>query len=229
MLARLMSAKIRPHPLQLAISACACAALAGCATAGAPPTTEPVEQVAYDDGGDTERPALASLPALPQGSAADTARSHQGLLIARATLDETMPEPPIDRSYSELQKWVDTQVVSWIERRRAQTAETRDRFRLEGAPNPSELALSHAVVGLIHEDTAFSLRSIPAPSELESEPEIAEMYREIVSVQADTFVSSALLEFRDCANGAYGTSDMRPFAEFCHARFDRLQSRLKRK
>jgi hypothetical protein len=201
------------------------APLAGCATASTATETAPTANAVSGEA--SERPALAALPTIERGSSADTRGTHQGLLIARATLDTAMPEPPADRSYAALQRWVDTEVVAWVEHRRAQTEEARERFSLEGDPNESVIAMSHAVVGLIHEDTALSLRSIPAPTELDSEPEIAAMYREIVSAQADTFLNSALVEFRDCANTAYnGKDDMRPFALFCHGRFDQLQSQL---
>jgi hypothetical protein len=200
--------------------------LAACATSGTP-EAETASGAEPASAGGAEGGALGVLPRVERGSSADSPRTHQGLLIARATLDAAMPEPPDDRSYAALQRWVDTEVVAWVERRRAQTQEVRERFELEGQPNESEQAVSRAVLGLIHEDTARSLRSIPAPAELDTEPEIAEMYRDIVSVQADTFLNSALVEFRDCANGAYrAEDDMRPFAVFCHERFDRLDEQL---
>ena len=202
-----------------------CALLLGCGAGSHPAGARELEGGAP---GDPEaQPSLAALPEMPQGATCNTVRTHQGLLVARETFDAALPPPPADRSYTSLQHWVDTAVVAWLERRRQQTDATRDRFLLEGAPNPSERAVSHAVIGLIHEDTALSLLRIPAPSELDSEPEIAQMYREIVQTQADTFTTSALIEFRDCANDAYrGPEDMRVWAEFCHARFDRLRERL---
>lgn len=204
---------------------CIALPLAACASSGTPEAETASDAEPASTGG--EGVALGVLPRVERGSSADTPRTHQGLLIARATLDAAMPEPPVDRSYAALQRWVDTEVVAWVERRRTQTQEVRERFKLEGEPNESELAVSRAVLGLIHEDTARALRSIPAPVELETEPEIADMYRDIVSVQADTFLNSALVEFRDCANGAYrAEDDMRPFALFCHERFDRLDEQL---
>lgn len=224
-----MSATATPSRRQRIVatiaSVCIALPLAGCGSTAPPEAATPSGETASTAGG--EGAALGVLPAVERGSDADTARTHQGLLIARATLDAAMPAPPGDRSYATLQRWVDTEVVAWVERRRAQTQEVRDRFELEGEPNESELAVSRAVVGLIQEDTARALRSIPAPRELETEPEIAAMYRDIVSRQADTFLNSAVVDFRDCANGAYRAADaMRPFALFCHERFDRLNEQL---
>jgi hypothetical protein len=208
------------------LTSLAAGAVAGCA-ADPPPPARHVSSAETSRAAMREpmaKPELAELPPLAQAGSADTSRTHQGMLVARATLDATMPPAPEDRSYATLQAWVDSEVVTWVERRRSQTQDTRDRFELEGELNSSERAVSHATIGLIHEDTAFALRGIPAPSELDSEPEIAQMYLEIVGAQAATFLRSALAEFRDCANEAYRSpEDMRGFAEFCRVRYDRLQ------
>jgi len=171
---------------------------------------------------------MAVLPALPPGASGNTPRTHHGLLVVRETLDATMPRPPADRSYLSLKGWVDGEFALWLERRRQQVEQTRARFELEAAPNGSERAVSHAALGLIHEDTALSLGTIPAPSELDTEPEVAEMYRELVAVQVDTFLNTAANEFGDCANEAYRAGDdMRSWAQFCHARFDRLRENVR--
>jgi hypothetical protein len=193
----------------------------GCAApaipaANAPPPPNP--------GDPNAAPSLAALPDLPEGTSGNTPRTHQGVLLARQTLAAVIPTPPNDRSYASLQRWIDSVVVAWIEQRRAAAEATRDRFLLEANPSRSELAVTHAVVGLIDEDTALALQSLPTPAELYSEPDIAAMYRDILRTQARTFTSSAVNEFRDCANIGYqAPADMQSWARFCHARFDRLQ------
>jgi len=173
-------------------------------------------------------PSIAVLPDLPAGASVNTERTHQGLLVARETLDAAMPRPPGDRSYLSLQGWVDAELAIWLEHRRDQADLTRARFAQEDDPSGSERAVGHAALGLIHEDTALSLGTIPAPSELDTEPEIAAIYRELVTVQVDTFLNTAVVEFRDCANEAYRAGDdMRVWAEFCHARFDRLRENVR--
>jgi hypothetical protein len=165
---------------------------------------------------------LLALPELPAD--ADTPRTHQGLLVARATLDAAIPAPPADRSFVSLQRWVDGDVVVWLEKRRAQTLATRDRFLVEGEPNDAERIVSLAVVGLIDEDTARALGNLPPPSELDDEPDIEAMYRDVTRLQAGAFMSAAIAGMHDCAEAGYrGPEAWRPFARFCHARFDRLQ------
>jgi hypothetical protein len=191
----------------------------GCAEASAPPAAA----APLAGGGDPDAPPnLLALPELPAD--ADTPRTHQGILVARQTLDAALPAAPADRTFASLQRWVNSDVLAWVQRRRAQTMATRDRFFVEGEPNEAERIVSLAVIGLLDEDTARALGNLPPPSELDSEPEIAAMYRDVTRVQASAFMSAALAALRDCANSAYrGPVSWRGFARFCHARFDRLQ------
>jgi hypothetical protein len=213
------SAHSTSHSACLAAVLCSAAAL-GC---GPQPSsqTQPVDPRTLGD--PSAPPTLSALPELPRGASGVSERTHQGMLVVRQTLDAALPEPPSDRSLASLQRWADTQVAGWIAERQAQMESARARM-LEGKPSAGEAILSHAVLALLHEDTARALAAIPAPKELDSEQEIAEMYRELMSGQADTFAASALLELRECANQAYrGPEDMRAFAAYCHARFDRLR------
>src|SRR5262245_30123949 len=109
---------------------CIAVPTAGCATA-ATPSAESANEASAGSTEGGELRVLGALPAVGSGSSADTPRTHQGLLIARSTLDAAMPAPPADRSYAVLQRWVDTEVVPWVEQRRAQTEEVRGRFALE--------------------------------------------------------------------------------------------------
>jgi len=126
-----------------------------------------------------------------------------------------------------LQRWIDTdRGRPWIERRRAQTDARRDRFLLEGEPSEGELIREHAVVGFDPRGHRPLARRHSGAERARREPRFAGMYRDIIRTQPNSFVSSALLELRDCATAAYrGPKDMRAWAGFCHARFDRLKDR----
>jgi hypothetical protein len=206
----------QPPALRALLALCAYAAI-GCGAAVSPPPPAAQAPPGHPDA----PPTLAALPELPSGV---TDRMHQGILVARQTLDAPLPEPPGDRSFTSLQHWADTQVASWIAQRQSQMELTRARLLHEGAPSRRERVISHAVLALLHEDTARELADMPAPKELDSEREIAAMYHDLMRDQANTFATSALLELRQCANLAYrGPANLRGFAGYCHARFDRLR------
>ena len=222
----------RPRSIRLlnaaraAVGLCVLAA-AGCATQ--PPAAAPAKADPRAAGDPNAPPTLNALPELPSGASGATERTHQGILVARQTLDVPLPEPPADRAFAVLQHWANTEVASWIAARRVQVEAARARMLVEGKPpTAGEAILGHAVIALLHEDTARALAAIPAPRELDTEQEIAAMYRELMAGQADAFVAAALIELRDCANLAYeGPDDMRAFAGYCHHRFDRLQGEVR--
>lgn len=173
------------------------------------------------------RPRLDALPSLPRGASGQTPRTRQGLLAAREAFDARLPAAPADLSHTSLQRWVDSDVVAWIDGRSRKLETTRYEFGLEGDASDSEKIVGMAVVGLLQEDAARELGTIPVPAELDSEPEIAVMYREVVEAQARPFLSSALVGFRDCANLAHdGPDEMRHWAGFCDARFQRIKEEL---
>lgn len=188
------------------------------------PRPRPVPQGASGSKGEAEAPpALSALPDPVRGEPMDSERMHQGFTMARQVFAGLMPEPPADRSYTSLQAWVEQQVAPWVEKRRDGVDDTRFQFALTASSHPADVVVAHAVLALLHEDTAAELSNIPSPAELANEPEVSEMFRELVSGQALPFVSAARDEYRLCANAGYQEgADLRRWAEFCKARFDRL-------
>src|SRR5262249_13134803 len=90
-------------------------------------------------------------------------------------------------------------------------------------PEPATRVIVSAVIGLLQEDTAYQLSLIPQPQELDNEPEISAMFRELVKGQADPFQNAALTEYSQCAQA--GTEQGGPqlrFAKFGKQRHDRL-------
>lgn len=170
-------------------------------------------------------PTIQSLPDVARASASP--RVQSGLTLARQILATRFPEPPADRSYRQLQSWIDEHVVPWVSARRDSVDETRSEFGLEHGASEDERIVATAVIGLLQEDTALSLANIPAPAELDTEPEIGQMFRELVRTQTQPFQTAALTEYRDCANRAYGQGqEQRRWALFCHGRFDHLEAKL---
>jgi len=197
--------------------------LAGCAGSGAGASGSEELSLGDPDG----QPRLKVLPSISRGSTGQTPRTRQALLVAREGFDARLPDSPHDRTHKSLQQWVDTDVVAWIDGRSRNLESTRYEFALESDANDGERIVGMAVVGLLQEDTAAELSTIPAPSELDSEPEIAEIYREVIRAHARPFLSSALVGYRDCADLAHdGPDDMRHWAGFCDARFQRIKREL---
>lgn len=178
--------------------------------------------------GDAEgAPSLAVLPEVPLGGAADTRRTHQGLVLADRALQQRFPMPPEDRRRGALQTWLEQDVVSWLVEREQLIEHVGFEFGMDGRALPAERILGFAVLGLLREDTARALRTIPAPTELASVPEIEQMFHEVVESHAVPFLSAALLAFRSCSDLALeGPESMQHFAPYCDRRFRRLRDEV---
>jgi hypothetical protein len=134
---------------------------------------------------------------------------------------------PADHRYQVLKFWIDSQVAPWVAARRDSVDEARFEFGLEHDVSIDERVVANAVLGLLQEDTAVSLTQIPAPTELDNEPEVAEIFRDLVQTQVQPFRNAALTQYRDCAKSAYEEGrDLRRWAVFCQGREGRLEAAL---
>jgi hypothetical protein len=195
------------------------------AACGAAQTDVASNADALRNGDPTAPPSLRALPDVAKGKSSQ--RVQLGMSLARQVLETRLPEPPNDHSYQRLQLWIDQDVVPWVSARRESVEETRFQFGLDHGASTDERIVASAVLGLLQEDTALSLANIPSPAELDTEPEVGEMFRDLVRTQSQPFQSAAASEYRDCATSAYEEGrELRHWAVFCHARFDHLEAQL---
>ncbi len=192
----------------------------GCASQPVAPAQQRAEALRL---GDPVGPP--SLRALPEISKARSEQLHRGLAQAGEVFASQLPAAPPDRAYIELAAWVEEEVAQWVIARRDGVDETRFQFDTSAHSDPAAHAVTNAVIGLLHEDTARSLARIPMPKELESEPEIAALFRELVDTQAAPFLHAARIAYGHCAEHADDADDDR-FERFCRARAEALERPL---
>jgi hypothetical protein len=193
-----------------------CVVIAGCAGSV---SADRQERIAMRVGDATAPPSLRALPEI------DKPRSkqlHRGLAQAGKVFGSPLPAAPADRVYIELAAWVEEDVANWVIARRDAVEETRFQFETSAKSDPTAQVIANAVVGLLQEDTARSLSAIPVPVELDSEPEIAALFRELVDTQAAPFLAAAKTEYQRCETGADDADGLERFARFCATRAERL-------
>jgi hypothetical protein len=203
-----------------AAQVCWVSALFSCAAA---PHDIAVSANALSAGDAAASPSFAALPDVPVPQ--QTPRVTRGLSLARHVLADALPTPPEDRSYAALQAWIDQIVAPWIRARRDNTDETRFEFGLQSGASGDEQLIALAVLAIMEESTALELSRIPLPLELDTEPEIADIFRDLVSTQSKPFRNAAAAEYRQCSELSVEVSSaLRRWPEFCRARIARLQS-----
>jgi hypothetical protein len=188
---------------------------AGCASSQA-------KKVAYYSGDAHGRASIEALPSLDVADSELTAEMRMARLLSAESLELPAPMAPGDRSAAELSAWSDRELKDWLteKQRRAEAARAElDRAALQ---NHRQRILAGALVGLVYEDIARTLLVIPSPAELDSEPEVAAMFREVMAKQAAPFLMHAELAYTACAGNAAGLQAMAHWSDFCDARGERL-------
>lgn len=216
-----MRASRAPAAVSMALVSAAvvgAALLGGCASAGQARTH------ALFPGRTSGAPSLSCLPELEEAPAlGSSARLSRGLALAEASFRVPPPSPPESREASALSAWGEGPLRRWLEAKSDAVQAARAELDAAAEESVDQRILGGAVVGLMYEDLARVLAEVPAPSELDSEPEILELYRDLVESQARPFRELSSAAYRACSlNAAAGSEELRRFASFCRGRRDAL-------
>ena len=151
-------------------------------------------------------PSMEALPSIGQSreSLSETMRFAWQLTEESFELAAPHP-PPRGASHAELEQWSDSELERWLH-----------------AKNRLCRVWAGALVGLMYEDVARVLLDVPMPRELASEPEIADVYREVVAAQAAPYLDHARRAYRACHLNGRRVDRLRPWSRFCADRRDRL-------
>jgi hypothetical protein len=188
--------------------------VAGCASG---PERVPDEQLIP---GDVDAdPAMEILPTPDVRLESLSERMRAGWELADESFSIPMPPAPPSDNDLDFQRWSDEELRRWI----AQKSRTVDSARREldaaADENLRQRVMAGAIVGLMYEDVAMSLRSIPTPPALDHEPDIARIFREVMEGHAAPFLAHSHAAYRACARNADGGPDsLRHWRGFCAGR-----------
>lgn len=187
----------------------------GCATV-------PLREGPLDQGQVEASPQMECLPDADVEDGAFTRRMRIAWTLAEESFLVPPPEPPNEQTAQNLTVWSDEVLSTWLERKSHTVDVARRELDEAAEENHRQRIIGGAIVGLMYEDVARILRNIPPPSELESEPEIQQIYGEILDGQARPFLEHARRAYHACAANAREPRSMRHWSRFCAGRERRL-------
>lgn len=192
--------------------------LAGCATV-------PMRDGPLNPGRVEADPSMECLPDPDVQRDALTRRMRFGWTLAEESFLVPPPSPPDERSAQNLEQWSSDVLGAWLERKTHTIEAARHELDQAAEENHRQRIMGGAIVGLMYEDVARVLRSIPPPRELDDEPEIREIYQDVLRGQARPFLEHARRAYSACAQNAVQPASMRHWSRFCSGREDQLPGR----
>jgi hypothetical protein len=190
-----------------------CALGVGCAA-----STKPVKFAGDAHG----TPSIEVLPSLDVQDAELTAEMRMARMLSAESLQLSAPAVPANRAAESLTAWSNGELKTWLREKQKRAEAARQELDRAAAQNHRQRILAGALVGLIYEDVARTLLVVPAPAELDSEPEIRAAFQELMLKQAEPYLMHARLAYAACAGNAEGMSSMGHWSGFCSARGSEL-------
>jgi hypothetical protein len=176
-------------------------------------------------GGDAEgAPRVEALPSLDVANEELTQEMRMARLLSAESLGLDPPVLPRDTSTASIAAWSDGELKAWLRQKQRSADEARRELDRAALQNHRQRIMAGALVGLVYEDLARVLLTLPIPSELASEPEIAAMYVDLLRSQASPYLLQSRQAYLACAGNADQVSELRHWSGFCQAREERLPS-----
>lgn len=166
-----------------------------------------------------------SMECLPDPDVEDselTERMTFAMQLATESLSIEPPAPPASRAVLDLQEWSSGPLRAWLEQKTHALEAARRELDLAAEESHRQRIMGGAIVGLMYEDVARVLSDLPRPEDLDDEPEILEIYQQVLTSQARPYLETARRAYHACSANASEPDTMRHWARFCSDRRDGL-------
>ena len=167
---------------------------------------------------------MEALPSLDVDEQAMSKEMRMARMLSAESLN--LPDPPLPngRTADDIQRWSEDTLAPWLQRKQESAEAARAELDQAAIQDQRQRIVAGALVGLVYEDVAQGLLRVPAPRELESEPEVLAMYNELLQQQAAPYLMHAKLGYDACAANAHALSSLEHWSTFCGERSARLPS-----
>lgn len=183
---------------------------------------QPTRPRVYQTGDTAGRPSVEALPSLDVDLRDLTPEMRMARLLSAECLSLPPPARPSDTSMIAISAWSDGELKAWMREKHARAEAARRELDRAAEQSHRQRIIAGAIVGLVYEDVARTLLSLPVPRELVSEPDIAAMYVDLLRSQAAPYLLQSRRAYTACAGNAAQQSPLQHWAAFCLTREEQL-------
>ncbi|MBW2461108.1 MAG: hypothetical protein JRH11_05645, partial [Deltaproteobacteria bacterium] len=162
------------------------------------------EDEELDEGDAMGPPTALSLPSLD----VDRDSLSEGMLFGWELADESFdfqrPPAPPSGATDDYQVWADEELASWLERKTSTVVAARGELDQAAEESLRQRIVAGALVGLMYESIGRALRRLPVPATIQTDQEIAEVFRSILVSQARPYFGFANRAYDACRQNALG-------------------------
>ena len=184
--------------------------------------SQAAEDRAVDRGDPEAEPSMLILPSVDVDHSELSEKMRFGWTLAEESFANEMPPPPPSGDTPDIQRWSEGDLRVWLERKSRTIEAARRELDAAAEESHRQRILAGAIVGLMYEDISRALRAIPVPAEIQREPEIAEIFRDVLDAQASPFLEHARRAYRACHLNARGEEGLTHWSRFCEIRKENL-------
>jgi hypothetical protein len=167
-------------------------------------------------------PSMEALPSLDVDEQDLTKEMRMARMLSAESLNLSAPPLPSGRSSEDIERWSEDALAPWLGRKQERAEAARAELDRAALQNHRQRVMAGALVGLVYEDVAQGLLRVPAPRELDSEPEVRAMYDDLMQQQAAPYLRHAKLGYDACAANAHELKSLEHWSPFCSERANRL-------
>jgi hypothetical protein len=160
---------------------------------------------------------MEALPSIDVSDGQLSAQMKRARLLTAESLSLRVPIA-LDTHASALAHWSDSELKGWLREKHARAEAARKELDRAAVVSHRERIVAGALVGLVYEDMARALMSVPAPSELDDEPDVRKVFEDVLHAQAAPYLVHARLAYQACAANAHGLEPMGHWSSFCDGR-----------
>jgi hypothetical protein len=191
--------------------------LVGC---GATLAAQPKPVVYHGDA--AGEPQVSGLPSLDVPDSELTSEMRIARLLCEESLHVPDPALPEKRDAASIQLWSETVFARWVEDKTRRASVAKSELDRAAEQSHRQRIVAGALVGLLYEDLAQVMLAVPVPEDFASEPEVAQMFREVMNKQALPYLTEAQRAYDACSGNATQDPSLKHWSHYCKARSEGL-------